>query len=166
MSNVEHVSRKVDIRLPGKRNSNSHGARMVHQKHRWIRTSRLSIKNSLSQRLNSKPSAAAERRGQARGRARVRKADRGFLLVGVSTPCTRNRPLGPLGSSSSQHRRTLQLILQEGSAFFQASTCTFETGHTTGYTGISLTPRNGKIHRPSGRRFRRDGGSTDKSKGF
>ena len=30
-------------------------------------------------------------------------------------------PLGPLGSSSSQHRRTLELILQEGSAFFQAS---------------------------------------------
>ena len=27
-------------------------------------------------------------------------------------------PLGPLGSSSSQHRRTLELILQEGSAFF------------------------------------------------
>ena len=41
-------SRKVDIRLPGKGNSNSHGARTVHQKHRWIRTSRLSIKNSLS----------------------------------------------------------------------------------------------------------------------
>ena len=41
-------ARKVDIRLPGKGNSNSHGARTVHQKHRWIRTSRLSIKNSLS----------------------------------------------------------------------------------------------------------------------
>ena len=41
-------SRKVDIRLPGKWNSNSHGARPVHQKHRWIRTSRLSIRNSLS----------------------------------------------------------------------------------------------------------------------
>ena len=27
-------------------------------------------------------------------------------------------PLGPLDSSSSQHRRTLELILQEGSAFF------------------------------------------------
>ena len=40
--------RKVDIRLPGKGNSNSHGAQPVHQKHRWIRTSRLSIKNSLS----------------------------------------------------------------------------------------------------------------------
>ena len=40
--------RKVDIRLPGKGDSNSHGARPVHQKHRWTRTSRLSIKNSLS----------------------------------------------------------------------------------------------------------------------
>ena len=39
---------KVDIRLPGNGSSNSHGARPVHQKHRWIRTSRLSIKNSLS----------------------------------------------------------------------------------------------------------------------
>ena len=40
--------RKVDIRLPGKGDSNSHGARPAHQKHRWTRTSRLSIKNSLS----------------------------------------------------------------------------------------------------------------------
>ena len=40
--------RKVDIRLPGKGDSNSHGARPVHQKHRWIRTRRLSIKNSLA----------------------------------------------------------------------------------------------------------------------
>ena len=47
---ADHVpwSRKVDIRLPEKRDSNSHGARPVHQKHRWTRTSRLSIKNSLS----------------------------------------------------------------------------------------------------------------------
>ena len=41
-------TRKVDIRLPGKEDSNSHGARPVPQKHRWTRTSRLSIKNSLS----------------------------------------------------------------------------------------------------------------------
>ena len=43
--------RKVDIRLPGKGNSNSHGARPVHQiisMIKWIRTSRLSIKHSLS----------------------------------------------------------------------------------------------------------------------
>jgi len=43
--------RKVDIRLPGKRNSNSHGAWPVHliiTMIKWIRTSRLSIKNSLS----------------------------------------------------------------------------------------------------------------------
>ena len=38
---------KVDVRLPGKGNSNSHGARPVHQivsMMKWIRTSRLSIK--------------------------------------------------------------------------------------------------------------------------
>ena len=44
-------SRKVDVRLPGKGNSNSHGARPVHlimMMMKWIQTSRLSIKNSLS----------------------------------------------------------------------------------------------------------------------
>jgi hypothetical protein len=43
--------RKVDVRLPGKGNSNSHGARTVHLSItmiKWIRTIRLSIKNSLS----------------------------------------------------------------------------------------------------------------------
>ena len=42
---------KVDVRLPGKENSNSHGARPVHlviTTMKWIRTSGLSIKNSLS----------------------------------------------------------------------------------------------------------------------
>ena len=41
---------KVDVRLPGKGNSNSHAARPVHliiTMIKWIRTSRLSIKNSL-----------------------------------------------------------------------------------------------------------------------
>ena len=43
--------RKVDIRLPGKRNPNSHSARPVHQiisMMKWIRTSGLAVKNSLS----------------------------------------------------------------------------------------------------------------------
>jgi len=43
--------RKVDVRLPGKGNPNSHGARPVHliiTMIKWIRTSRLSIKKSLS----------------------------------------------------------------------------------------------------------------------
>jgi len=42
---------KVDVRLPEKGNSNSHGARPVHyiiSMIKWIRTSRLSVKNSLS----------------------------------------------------------------------------------------------------------------------
>jgi len=44
-------ARKVDARLPGKGNSNSHGARPVHliiTMVKWIRTSWLTIKDSLS----------------------------------------------------------------------------------------------------------------------
>ena len=40
-------ARKVDVRLPGKGNSNSHGTRLVYiimTMMKWIRTSRLSIK--------------------------------------------------------------------------------------------------------------------------
>jgi hypothetical protein len=43
--------RGARIRLPGKGNSNSHGARPVHliiTMAKWIRTSRLSIKNFIS----------------------------------------------------------------------------------------------------------------------
>jgi hypothetical protein len=50
-------SRKVDIRLPEKGTSNSHGARLVLQTIsiiKWIRTSRFSITNSLSFRLSCK----------------------------------------------------------------------------------------------------------------
>ena len=49
------ATRKVDVRLPGKGDSNSHGARPVHliiTMIKWIRTSRLSIKNSLWQVLS------------------------------------------------------------------------------------------------------------------
>ena len=48
-------TRKVDIRLPGKGDSNSHGAKPVHQiitTIKWIRTRRLSVKNSLSLVVN------------------------------------------------------------------------------------------------------------------
>ena len=51
--NPAHVktSWKLDVRLPGIVNSKSHGARPVHQiiaMIKWIRTSRFSMKNSLS----------------------------------------------------------------------------------------------------------------------
>ena len=55
---------KVDVRLPEKGNSNSHGARPVHyiiSMIKWIRTSRLSVKNSLSRRR-----APAEVAGEGR----------------------------------------------------------------------------------------------------
>jgi len=48
---IQHDLSAVDARLPGKGNSNPHGARLVHliiTMIQWIRTSRLSIKNSLS----------------------------------------------------------------------------------------------------------------------
>jgi hypothetical protein len=48
-------SRKVNVRLPGEGNSNSHSAMPVYQiisMMKWIRTSRLSRKNSLSQDLD------------------------------------------------------------------------------------------------------------------
>ena len=51
VANLGVASRKVDVKLPGKVNSNSHGARPVHliiTMMKLIRTSRLSIKNSLS----------------------------------------------------------------------------------------------------------------------
>jgi len=44
-------ARKVDVRIPGKGNSNSHGARPVHliiTMRKWIRTSRLLINNFLA----------------------------------------------------------------------------------------------------------------------
>jgi len=45
------AARQIDVRLPGKGNSNFHGARPVHliiTMIKWIRTSRFSIKKSLS----------------------------------------------------------------------------------------------------------------------
>ena len=48
---VSSDPRKVDVRLTGNGNSNSHGARPVHliiTMIKWTRTSRLLIKNSLS----------------------------------------------------------------------------------------------------------------------
>ena len=48
---LPYEARKVDVRLPGKGNSNSYGARPVHQiisMIKWIRTSRLSMKDSVS----------------------------------------------------------------------------------------------------------------------
>jgi len=56
------MTRKVDVRLPGKGNSNSHGARPVHliiTMMKWILTSRLSTKKSLSSSINRVKSAHA-----------------------------------------------------------------------------------------------------------
>jgi len=70
--------RKVDVRLPGKGNSNSHGARPDHliiTMMVWIRTSRLSIKNSLSGDETSRRRRRRRRRGRGQTAA-------GFVEVG------------------------------------------------------------------------------------
>ena len=51
------------MRLPGKGNSNSHGARPVHliiSMIKWVRTRRLSIKNSFSLVDSTRLGAASE----------------------------------------------------------------------------------------------------------
>jgi len=69
-------TRTADVRLPRKGNSNSHGARPVHliiTMRKWIRTSRLSIKNSLSLHTPT-----GEREGDREGgRVRGREEERG-----------------------------------------------------------------------------------------
>ena len=72
MSGVCAEGRKVDVRLPGKGNPNSLGARPVHliiTMIKWIRTSRLSIKNSLSALRAGERRVRAEQRGGRRAGA-------------------------------------------------------------------------------------------------
>ena len=75
---------KVYVRLPGKGNSNSHGARPVHliiTIMKWIWTSRLSIKNSLSDSHLANPPLRRRRgRGLVAG---------GRVVSGPNTPTTR-----------------------------------------------------------------------------
>ena len=74
---METGDMKVDIRLPGKANLKIHGARPVHQiipMMKWIRTSRLSIKESRSLgQVASLEGAAAE--GAAEAAAMKQQAD-------------------------------------------------------------------------------------------
>ena len=59
-----HAHRRHPVSLPGKGNSNSHGARPVHliiTMIKWIRTNRLSIKNSLYAPSGGGESGHAER---------------------------------------------------------------------------------------------------------
>jgi len=57
-----HRTRKVDVWLPGKGNSNTHGARpvlLITTMIKWTRTSRLSITNSLFGRRTPEEGAIA-----------------------------------------------------------------------------------------------------------
>jgi len=73
------LPRKVDIRLPGKGNSNSHRARpvlLIITMIKWIQTSRLSLMNSLSRHLSFRKSSCCFARARARERERARQTDR------------------------------------------------------------------------------------------
>ena len=71
---MAQTSRKVDSRLPGKGNANFHGARpfrLIIKMIKWIRTKRLSMKNSLSgpNGVSSKQNVhGANPEGSAQGR--------------------------------------------------------------------------------------------------
>ena len=88
---VDEVWRQVDVRLPGKGNSNSHGARPVHQiisMIKWIRTSRLSIKNSVSggrwseaQQTSATPAAVERAIAQAQASGTLNLTSRNLLEV-------------------------------------------------------------------------------------
>ena len=60
-------------------------------------------------------------------------------LVQISKLAHASDPLGPLGSSSSQHRRTLELIMQEGSAYIALPAPTVRT--------VSGRARLGRVHK-------------------
>ena len=64
LKRVRPYPRKVDVRLPGRGDLNSHGARPVHliiTMIQWTRTSRLSKKKSLSKALSSEDSRTFEK---------------------------------------------------------------------------------------------------------
>ena len=89
--------RNLDARVPGKENSSPHGARPVHliiTMIKWIRTSRLSIKNSVSVILSREVSP---RSLLLRGGGRASFVDPGFDCM----------QLGPLSLSHSLRCRRI-----------------------------------------------------------
>ena len=93
------VLRKVEIRLPGKGNSNSHGARPVHQI-----TSRLTIKISLSLSGALPPRGRGRCQPQQRSWPRCTPASRGS-----GAPCTRPPP--PAARPTEMHEWNASLAL-------------------------------------------------------
>ena len=87
---VTAANRKVEIRLPGKGNSNFDGARPAHQiitMIKWIRTSRLSIKKSPSYR-----GEAVAEGVHCRTRLRLQRLVFHYRTTNASTaPCTSRR---------------------------------------------------------------------------
>ena len=90
--------RKVDVRLPGKGNSNSHGARPVHliiTMIKWIRTSRFSISGASAPR--STPPAIMPREKD------IEHSPPPHLWQTARPPLSRNRPSPRHAEPSRRH---------------------------------------------------------------
>jgi len=95
--------RRVDVRLPGKGNSNSHGARPVHliiAMIKWIRTSRLSIKNTLSQQPPQLPTKPLWTAPQNPGCLRKSKSNRKSKTSALQGRSKRPADAGPAPSGA------------------------------------------------------------------
>jgi len=114
--NVSFVFRKVDVRLPGHGNSNSHGARPVHliiTMIKWIRTSRLSIKKSAASPSSSSYSSLQAPRFII---IDTRCWNRGLFMSGLSyLRWTRPVPRQSPGCKSREHphRQWIHLTLPQ-----------------------------------------------------
>jgi len=120
-------ARKADVRLPGKANSISHGARPVHliiTMIKWIRTSRLSIKNGVPPRQSPQQSprprriAPSSRRTPRSTRSPARRS---------SATCAPNQLLRHTHAGTAEHAR--------GCARSRARTGTGKECHMCGSSG-------------------------------
>jgi len=115
----QRCSRKVDVRLPGKGSSNSHGARPVQTiitMIQWIRTSRLSIQNSLIGRLNEPCSCRANLEHISQSRP-----DSG---LGFQVKVLKSFRSFPLRSAAECKTRTERLFEPKNQAVLTASVLT------------------------------------------
>ena len=126
---VTTLTRKVDVRLPEKGNSNFHGARPVHliiMMIKWIQTSRLSINLNASIRtcftfsrtrqLRTAPTSSASFAGATRGH-------RKYFLLSLSLTLAHSRSLTHSLSLSHTHTHTLSHTLSLTHTFSLLKLC-------------------------------------------
>jgi len=114
---------KVDFKLPGKGNSNFHGARQVHliiAMTKWIRTRRLASGPYCTPHSSPPPPLS-------------HIVSTRETLIGLALD-----PSGPLGSSSSQHKRTPELVLQKDHASFRITSPPTHCEHSADVDWLGL----------------------------